>query len=340
MTTAQDKALAASIKEAVDAAIVASENEPPRWHLGASVIGQECRRRTWYAFRWAFREVFEARILRLFNRGHREEPAIIAALRLAGIVVHAVDPVTGKQWRVRDYSGHFSGSCDAIAENIPGLPPHIRVLLEFKTSSDKYFAKVKAYGVHKGKPEHVEQMQVYMRRLGLPAALYIMVNKDDDDWHFEIVPADAAVAIAVEARALSIVNADEPPPKIGKDATRFPCAYCPAKKICHGKELPLVNCRTCAHMAIGPDATFTCAKHQHTFTKANEEPREPDMFTDGLIAPRMAEGCPDHVFNPHMLNGVEFLGGNAAQNYAELKLSDGSIVRNGPNDVPSTELKL
>ncbi|HEX8349957.1 MAG TPA: hypothetical protein VF598_08335, partial [Hymenobacter sp.] len=59
-----------------------------RSHLGASVIGRECGRQIWYGWRWARKPKFQARMLRLFNRGHLEEARFIAALLAIGVQVY------------------------------------------------------------------------------------------------------------------------------------------------------------------------------------------------------------------------------------------------------------
>jgi len=60
---------------------------PFRAHLGGSFIGRKCSRQLWYNFRWALRPKHEGRILRLFERGHREEFSFVSYLRLIGIEV-------------------------------------------------------------------------------------------------------------------------------------------------------------------------------------------------------------------------------------------------------------
>jgi hypothetical protein len=45
--------LATTIAAEVEAESIEAFREPePRWHLGASVIGDECERKAWNAFRW------------------------------------------------------------------------------------------------------------------------------------------------------------------------------------------------------------------------------------------------------------------------------------------------
>ena len=139
------------------------ENRPPRSHLGASMIGRPCEREAWYAFHWALYPEFEGRILRLFDRGQREEPVFIRDLRQAGITVHAVDPETGKQFQFSDFGGHVGGSMDGAALGLPEAPKTWHVL-EFKTHSSKSFEATVRDGVQKAHPEHYAQMQMYMHR--------------------------------------------------------------------------------------------------------------------------------------------------------------------------------
>lgn len=63
-----------------------------RKHLGFSQIGDECRRKLWYAFRWCVLPQHLPRIKRLFDRGHKEEERFIDYLRGAGLIVEPFDP--------------------------------------------------------------------------------------------------------------------------------------------------------------------------------------------------------------------------------------------------------
>lgn len=88
----QIKQLKDVLSRRIDDYILRTYDDGPRTHLGASLIGHECGRYLWYTFRWCFREVHTPRMLRLFNRGHREEPRFIEWLRGAGLEVYDVAP--------------------------------------------------------------------------------------------------------------------------------------------------------------------------------------------------------------------------------------------------------
>ena len=78
-----------------------------RPHLGASAIGGECERKTWYSFRWALEPDFTADVLRKFRDGHESEELIARELE-------QVVTLSGRQARFQD--GHFGGSVDGIIE--------------------------------------------------------------------------------------------------------------------------------------------------------------------------------------------------------------------------------
>lgn len=250
---------------AINAALERSQEDGMRQHLGASVIGRECDREIWYSFRWATKIRFPGRQLRLFNRGHREEERFVGWLRAAGIIVHEIDPATGKQWRISAVNGHFGGSLDGIARNVPGVEQYgltmdQEILLEFKTHGDKSFTKLVAEGVRKSKPEHFTQMQTYMHKRGLKLALYLAINKNTDEIHAEFVeylPGQGEIAIE---RATHIIPLEHPPRRISEDPSWFKCRFCDHKKICHFREPPQRNCRTCIFSKPVEGGQWHCSK--------------------------------------------------------------------------------
>ena len=64
---------AKEIKELIDNTCAGMYQSGFRSHLGASVIGNKCKRAIWFNFRWVKKPEFSGRQLRLFNRGHKEE---------------------------------------------------------------------------------------------------------------------------------------------------------------------------------------------------------------------------------------------------------------------------
>lgn len=235
-----------------------------RTHLGASVIGEECPRMIWYAFRWVKFQIFEGRMLRLFNRGHREEAVIIEMLRGIGMRVWEVDPNTGKQFRIWGAQGHYGGSSDAVGQLPYPELIGLNLLLEFKTHHTGSFKHVKDKGVIVGKPKHYAQMCAYGVAFGFQYGMYVAVNKNDDNLHIEIVKLDPSFADDLVKRAEDIITSPIPPPKISLQPSFFACNYCAFRGICHYNEPVEKNCRSCRYASPIQDAQWRCNLHNAT----------------------------------------------------------------------------
>lgn len=75
---------------AIDKTVEASEGRKKgRTHLGASMLGKKCARQVWYGWRWVHMTKHQGRLLRLFGRGHREEPDLVRHLTDIGLVVRS-----------------------------------------------------------------------------------------------------------------------------------------------------------------------------------------------------------------------------------------------------------
>lgn len=255
--------LAQTMPQAGDA--YSTKEDPFRAHLGASLIGRECGRELWYSFHWATKKQFDGRILRLFNRGHLEEPRFVALLLMIGCQVYQVD-ANGKQFRIVGHRGHFGGSLDAVVVGLPDIPDE-PVLAEFKTHGDKSFAALVDNGVVAAKYEHFVQMQIYMGKSNLRWALYCAVNKNDDSVHMEIVAFDQTTYDRYLARSAIIIDSADPLPKINNSPAWFKCKFCDHKAICHQNVVPEKNCRTCRWALIGNNGTWICTETMYNATR-------------------------------------------------------------------------
>ena len=101
-------------------------------------------------------------------------------------------------------------------------------------------------------------MNTYMRKMGLPVALYGAVNKNDDDFYFEIVTLDTATADQFSDRARQIILLKEAPARISESPGWFACSWCDHKPVCHLKAAPARNCRTCKHSEARDDGNWYC----------------------------------------------------------------------------------
>ena len=299
---------------AIYAAIVKAESEPARAHLGASVLGRECRRALWYAFRWCAEETADGRVLRLFRRGRLEEDQFVRDLRAAGVTVHDRDE-NGRQFEFSDIGGHAGGSMDAAVVGLVEAPKTWHVG-EFKTHGAKSFAALVKDGVQKSKPEHWSQMQLYMHWSGMERAYYLAVNKDTDELHGERVHYDKAAAERLVAKARAVITAPEPLERLSDDPAFYVCKMCNARGVCHEQRIPPPSCRTCVHATpeLDGDARWSCAFHGRDLTVEQQR-----------------AGCPDHVYIPQLVP-LEFVEGSEAGNYAEYRRPNGSTLRNGSGD--------
>lgn len=242
-------------------------DEPFRKHLGASVMGQDCARAIWYGYRWATKPYFDGRVLRLFNRGHLEEGRFIALLLMIGVRVQQQDE-NGKQFRISHRNGLIGGSGDGQAVGIPDLPPGTLSGLEFKTHNDDSYKKLVKSGVREAKFEHFVQMQIYMRKMGIPVFTYMAVNKNNDDIYAEIIQLNIEMADEFLDRAERIIDGIEPPRKINNSPGYWKCKFCDHRAVCHLKQIPSVNCRTCKFGTIKNDE-WRCKKFDHPLDQLN-----------------------------------------------------------------------
>ena len=308
--------LATQTLDAIDAATLAQAESGFRPHLGASQIGKNCERALWLSFRWAKRAKFPARILRLFARGHREEANLTALLQSAGVRVSTFDPATGKQYRLG--GAHFSGSCDGMAENVPEAPK-TRHIVEYKTSGAKAFAKLQDYGVQKAQPTHYDQMQCYMHWSGLTRALYVSVNKDNDELHIERIDYDKEHAESLQAKAERIIYADRMPEPVSADPSWYECKFCEYHDQCHGSRMVSeVNCRTCCHSTPTKQGRWHCARWQS------------DIPTDA-----QRTGCDSHVLH---LDLVPWQMKGGYGEWSAVYVVDGVEVVNGEDGYKSSEM--
>jgi len=267
---AKDVILATNLWNKVEAAALKQADLEYRSHCGASGIGDECARKVWYGFRWAGKELPEPRMVRLWDRGNREEFVFEKLLQDAGMERYTMDATTNTQFRISDFDGHYGGSLDGIGRGLPEMPEEW-VLLEFKTHKDTSFRSLIKSGVRESKPQHAAQMDTYMAYRKLNYALYCAVNKDTDELYFEIVAVNIAAATRFKMRAEICIYGKIPPKRISKLSSYMYCKYCcEFAGTCHNNEAPDVNCRTCVHSEPGSNATWKCNKLKTTLNKQEQ----------------------------------------------------------------------
>ena len=293
--------------------------EPPRPHLGASLLRHPCDRWLWLSFRWAVKEKFPGRILRLFRRGQLEEQTLVSDLRAIGIDIQR----TGKSQSRVEFGSHIAGSVDGIAECGVPFGDGKRYVVEFKTHSLKSYKKLEEDGVKLAHPMHYAQMQVYMLGTKIDRALYVGICKDDDRIWTEQINFDSEFANKLVERGKRIALSDRMPEPISTDPSWYQCKWCPANEFCHKTNTTKeVNCRTCAHSTATPDSTFTCARHDNELIPVDWQ----------------RNGCDGHVLHPHLVPWDIKQGPDAM---TAVYVIDGKDVANGePNETTFTSKEI
>lgn len=278
--------LARQILADIDAYCEDKYNDGHRKHLGASLIGHECSRYLWNVFRWLKAERFTGRQLRLFQRGHLEEARFEEYLRGIGAEVVAFQPEAEgslenkgeQQYRISAVFGHFGGSLDGqvMLPEKYGVP--FGFLSEYKTKgTGRGFSELKEKGVKLTNPVHYAQMSMYGRAYGYRYAIYMSVNKNDDDLHVEVVELDWTLGEQLERKATDVITSQVPPQKIAETPAYTKCKFCHFSGICHNGDPVEKNCRSCTQAKPVEGGQWYCAR-----------------FNDVIPSDFIAQGCDQH----------------------------------------------
>lgn len=168
-----------------------------------------------------------------------------------------------KQWGFSTEGGHYKGSSDG---KISGLEPWFPEavgwgLFENKTHNEKSFKDLQKKGLVKSKLQHFNQMQQYMKFLGLRWGLYVAVCKDDDDIYVEIVPYVPEVAERLVENTYAVMGSQQRPKQISQDPSWFKCMLCTKyRDICHHNAPTEKNCRSCVYAVPEAEGRWRCNK--------------------------------------------------------------------------------
>lgn len=313
------------ILEAIEA-LPPMQDERERDYLGASSIGEPCARKLWLQFhKYVEPEQFSARMLRLFYRGQREEGMFESYLRDTGFNI-VENCFSQARWK----DGFFSGAGDGVVEK-----DGKRYCVEYKTASSANFKKLTRGELDLVQPKHFAQCHINAKKFNCVGAIYLAVNKDNDELFCDVIPLDMAVADALEAKAEYITLSDKPPDRIASKPTAHDCKFCHAKEVCWGFTIPRVNCRNCTsatkHREYG---TFGCEMKQQS-NDPNDRNSNNQLDESG--------SCAHHSFNPyalHELIGWEPIEFFAPERAVKYKKPDGSDLTNGFDFVKSKDLYL
>ena len=201
-----------------------------RDYMGASGLGEECDRKLWYSYKKP-KPVTSARLKRIFDMGNIIEDYLVRIFRDAGLTVYDVME-NGDQFGFKD--GDIAGHCDGVVVGLPeSSKPHLLEFKSAKASSYKAFVK---NGVKKENKKYYVQMQIYMNKLNLDRALFVMMNKDTQELYFERVEYDKVCAETFLLRGKEIAKEEEEPERKYPKSTFYKCKWCDWNNECWNQE--------------------------------------------------------------------------------------------------------
>lgn len=293
--------------DAVDAALVARQENEPRPYFGISTAGVACRRRAWLQFRWAGQEKMSAQSIKAIEDGHRGEKLQADRLRLVTGLTLITGHDGGEQFEVSAL-GHMKGHLDGAILGLLQAPKTWHVW-EHKQVNEKKFAllqKAKDQIGEKGALEYWDpvffvQAQLYMRYTGMERH-YLTAGTPGGRATISCrTDYQKELADRFEDEAREVIFADEPPARISEDPAWYECKFCPFHAQCHGEALPQPTCRSCAHSTPTETGAWSCAHYGMEMDVASQ---------------RASDHCPEHRYIPILLDRV-----------AELVEADGNKVR-------------
>lgn len=226
---------------AIDNALEKKElDKPIRDYIGASTIGDDCSRKIWYKWR-GHREIFDAETIRRFEDGHTTEAKVISWLRLVpSIEIHIEN--MGKQYGFSDYVGKFKGHYDGVIKGIPQASKTWHIL-EVKCVNEKKFKEIDKWRDKVGEKNilkewnkiYYAQAVLYMYYENINRHLTIVATPGGRDLTCFRTEADNKFAEGLRGKAHRIINATEPPERIG-GSDWWQCRMCNFKEMCHGQD--------------------------------------------------------------------------------------------------------
>lgn len=283
-----------------------------RSYLGASGIGTACERRLWNQFHWAGDDTFSAKSIKAIADGHYSERVMAERLRLVAGVELLTEDEDGRQFNFRD--GHIRGNLDGIIGGIAHLPNEQHVW-EHKCVNEVKFNKLvkltvddETTALYEWDEQYYAQAQIYMRYFKMRWHYLTVCAPGSRDETSCITAYDPKAAEFYRDRAIRVINADRPPPRISETAAWFQCKICPYTENCHGEQMPNMNCRTCAYSTSEIDGTWNC-----------------EFYAKELTEQEQRIGCHEHLFNPGLIPAEQIDSGDG---WIDYKLPNGNVIRN------------
>lgn len=229
--------------------------DDPREYIGASGIGSPCDAYLEFCLRGFPDNELDGKLLRIFELGHKIEDIVVADLKLAGLWVAEKNPDTNYQWAYSELGGHVKAHADGLCTL--GAEHDQIMLLEIKSMNKASWNKFEKHGVKSSHPKYYDQMQLLMAMAKVERCLFVAYNKDDSNYHHEIVESDPIQQGFLIQRIERVIS--EGGEKISDNPDDWRCASCFKSEVCwQGKE-PTKKCPTCKHSRPREDGQWDCS---------------------------------------------------------------------------------
>lgn len=209
-----------------------------RGYLGMSQVGHHCNRYLWLTLHDIYNGSYDRRVKRIFERGEWEEHRIVRDLEAIGATVF------DEQQEVSLFDGKVLGHIDGC---VSGLEDYPTMLLEIKAINANTWARFKKKPMKEASFLYYTQMQLYMHCLSLEKALFVAVNKDNEQRYWTIVDYDEQHVNEQLARLENIIPRPSPHPVVG-GVDWYACKMCSMHEFCHANAPTKISCRSCRHM--------------------------------------------------------------------------------------------
>ena len=300
----------------MNAALERNYKSERRPHLGASSIGTACERRLWNDFHFISENNFSARSIKAIADGHNSEAVMSGRLRMVKGIVLETETADGKQFGFSD--GHIGGSLDGKITGLHNLPKETHIWEHKCVNEKKFNALVKLVvadedtALYNWDEQYFAQAQIYMGYFSLEWHYLTACAPGSRDETSCITRFDSSAAAHYIDRAERIIKASKPPPRISEDPSWYQCKICPHSDNCHGEQLPLVNCRSCAYSTANINGTWAC-----------------ELFERNLAFKEQQAGCDKHLMNPRTVPARQVDSGEDTDGYCIVyEFKSGTRIRN------------
>ena len=251
------RVLTSQVLVAIDTGYDKEKEERARDYIGASGIGHPCDAYQAYSLRGFPNTQPDARLKRIFRLGHILEDEVVKDLKeKADVRVWEIDGLTGRQHSYEEWEGHIVCHMDGHIELEDGI---LRVL-EIKSMNDASFKKFVKDGVKFSHPRYFAQVQMMMGMSKMDECFFIAINKNNSDYHAEIVKYDEFEMGHIKERIQRILNGEAK--KISKDSSDWRCRGCFKAGVCwDGVDVEPTSCSLCQFARPKPDGCWHCTKH-------------------------------------------------------------------------------